>query len=99
MKRRHTLLILGVVLAFVLAACGEEGAHRRGGGVDTAGRGNLGDLGCTVTIGVENAYLPFNYIPVLARRARGLGLRRVERTSAACINCEPEFVESAWPSR
>ena len=86
MKRRHTLLILGVVLAFVLAACGEEGDA---GGVE----GN--DLGGqTVTIAVENAYLPFNY--KLPGEEPGGWDYDAWRHICGVINCEPEFVETAW---
>lgn len=53
--------------------------------------------GMTVTVGVENNYLPFNYI--LAGETEGQGwdydawIDICER-----LNCVPEFVEAAWPA-
>jgi polar amino acid transport system substrate-binding protein len=103
MKRRHTLLILGVVLAFVLAACGDDGsstttAGEEGGASTTAGESEFADLeGATVTVGVENAYLPFNYIPVGETEGQGWDY---DAWAHICeqLNCVPEFVESAWPA-
>lgn len=100
--KRHTLLILGVVLAFVLAACGDDGGATTtagdGGATTTAGESEFADLGGdTVTIGVENAYLPFNYIPVGETEGQGWDY---DAWNHICeqLNCVPEFVESAWPA-
>ncbi len=100
--KRHTLLILGVILAFVLAACGEDGGATTtagdGGATTTAGEGEFADLGGeTVTVGVENAYLPFNYIPVGETEGQGWDY---DAWAHICeqLNCVPEFVESAWPA-
>ena len=58
----------------------------------------LPDLeGRTVTVGVENAYLPFNYIPVGETEGTGWDY---EAWEAICelLNCVPEFVEAGWPA-
>ncbi|REK24712.1 MAG: ABC transporter substrate-binding protein [Actinobacteria bacterium] len=58
----------------------------------------LPDLGGrTITVGVENAYIPFNYIPIGADEPEGWDYDAWE---AICelLNCVPEFVESAWPA-
>jgi len=58
----------------------------------------LPDLeGRTVTVGVENAYLPFNYI--LAGETEGQGWD-YDAWGDICerLNCVPEFVEAAWPA-
>lgn len=64
----------------------------------TEDMGALPDLGGrTVTVAVENAYLPFNFI--LAGETEGQGwdydawLDICER-----LNCVPEFLEAAWPA-
>jgi polar amino acid transport system substrate-binding protein len=57
----------------------------------------LPDLeGITVTVGVENAYLPFNYIPLGETEGTGWDY---EAWAAICelLNCVPEFVEAGWP--
>ena len=52
--------------------------------------------GRTVTVGVENAYLPFNYI--LAGETEGQGWDYdAWRDICERLNCVPEFVEAAWP--
>jgi polar amino acid transport system substrate-binding protein len=58
----------------------------------------LPDLGGrTVTVGVENAYIPFNYIPIGATEPEGWDY---DAWAYICelLNCVPEFVESAWPA-
>ena len=58
----------------------------------------LPDLeGRSVTVGVENAYLPFNYI--LAGETEGQGWDYdAWRDICERLNCAPEFVEAAWPA-
>ncbi|MEX1038616.1 MAG: transporter substrate-binding domain-containing protein [Acidimicrobiia bacterium] len=58
----------------------------------------LPDLeGRIVTVGVENAYIPFNYIPVGETEGTGWDY---EAWEAICelLNCVPEFVEAGWPA-
>ena len=58
----------------------------------------LPDLGGdTVTVGVENAYLPFNFIPEGETEPAGWDYD-AWRDICERLNCEPEFVESAWPA-
>jgi polar amino acid transport system substrate-binding protein len=95
-------------LAILVAACGDGGGggdttvpgSDTTGGADTTtgGEGGLTDLGgATVTVGVENAYLPFNFI--LAGETEGQGWD-YDAWNDICerLNCVPEFVESAWPA-
>ncbi len=56
MKKTTRTIALISVFALALAACGDDSGS---GGGDIEGS-DLG--GMTVTIGVENAYLPFNYV-------------------------------------
>jgi polar amino acid transport system substrate-binding protein len=105
MTTRKRLIALFAVLALVLAACGTEDV----GGTTTTGAGDeetttsesmsdLPDLeGITVTVGVENAYIPFNYIPVGSDEPQGWDY---DAWAAICelLNCTPEFVEAGWPA-
>ncbi len=102
MKKRYKLLTLGLVLAFVVAACGggSESTTTAGGAATTAGESgsDLPDLeGRTVTVAVENAYLPFNY--VLAGETEGQGWD-YDAWAHICdvLNCVPEFAVAAWPA-
>jgi polar amino acid transport system substrate-binding protein len=74
----------------VAAAGGADG----GGGDGGDGENDLG--GRTVTVGVENAYLPFNYIPIGGTEGEGWDY---DAWTEICqiLNCVPEFVEAAWP--
>ncbi len=48
-----------------------------------------------MTVAVENAYLPFNYIPVNETEGQGWDYD-AWRHICGLLNCEPDFVESAW---
>lgn len=89
------LVAVSLVLALVLAACGGTSADTTAVAPDAAGEFDLG--GREVTIGVENNYLPYNY--VLAGETEGQGWD-YDMWRAICdlINCTPVFVESGWPT-
>ncbi|WP_322793591.1 substrate-binding periplasmic protein [Bellilinea sp.] len=54
------------------------------------------DLGCRkVTIAVENAYLPFNYISIQTGEPGGWDYD-AWREICTRLHCEPVFVEAAW---
>lgn len=56
----------------------------------------VADLNCQeITIAVENAYLPFNYILVSTGEAGGWDYEAWDEICAR-INCTPKFVETAW---
>ncbi|MDH3190503.1 MAG: transporter substrate-binding domain-containing protein, partial [Acidimicrobiia bacterium] len=102
MNTRKRLIALFAVLAMILAACGggeggETTTTAAGETTTTAGSG-LPDLGGReVTVGVENAYLPFNYIPIGATEGEGWDY---DAWAAICelLNCVPVFVEAGWPA-
>ncbi len=104
MTTRKRLIALFAVLALVLAACGggegEDTTTTAAEGGDTTTSEAMSDLpdleGRTVTVGVENAYLPFNYIPLGETEGTGWDYDAWE---AICelLNCTPEFVEAGWP--
>ncbi len=101
MKSRFWLVLaLLAVLALALAACGgqqsaeateapatEEAAQAEGGLPDLGGR--------VVTVAVENAYPPFNFIDEETGEAKGWDYDAV-REICKRINCVPEFKEAAW---
>jgi polar amino acid transport system substrate-binding protein len=56
----------------------------------------LVDLDCRkVTVAVENAYMPFNYILVSTGKPGGWDYEAVTEICTR-LHCEPVFVESAW---
>lgn len=95
MNKQTRLFTLLAVLALVIAACGSDDAGS--GDCDGADEG-MTDLECrTVTVGVENAYLPFNY--VLAGETEGQGWDYdAWRDICDRLNCVAEFVEAGWPA-
>jgi len=92
MKKSTRLFALLAALALVVAACGDDS----GGGGDAA-EGFTDLEGRTVTIGVENLYLPFNYIPLGETEGEGWDY---DAWTEICklLNCQPEFVEAGWPA-
>ena len=94
MNKTKKLFALLAALALVLAACGDDEGGGSGG---TAAEGFTDLEGRTVTVGVENAYLPFNYI--LAGETEGQGWDYdAWREICRLLNCEAEFVEAGWPA-
>ena len=94
MKRNIQLFAVLAAFALVVAACGSTTDAGSGG---TAAEGFTDLEGRTVTVGVENAYLPFNYI--LAGETEGQGWD-YDAWNEICslLNCVAEFVEAAWPA-
>ncbi len=92
---------LSVVVLFVLAlsACAPAATPT----VQSEVSGCLGsaetavvDLECRkITVAVENAYLPFNYILVSSGEAGGWDYDAMKEICTR-LHCEPEFVEVAW---
>lgn len=105
MKKNLWLAFL-LVLALLLVACGgnsentpnnaaNEGNEAMDEG-DDATTTDLPDLdGREVTVAVENAYLPFNYIRADTGEAGGWDYEAID---AICelLNCVPVYQEAAW---
>lgn len=101
LAKRLTLLLI-LLLSLALVACGggttepEAETTDTEGGAEVAESGDLPDLGGReITVAVENAYLPFNYIDPATGEAAGWDY---EAINAVCelLNCTPVFVEAAW---
>jgi polar amino acid transport system substrate-binding protein len=87
------LSILIILAAFILSACSNKAAAS---GCMGKASDAIVDLDCQqVTIAVENAYLPFNYISLTTGETGGWDY---EAWAEICtrLHCEPVFVESAW---
>lgn len=108
MKRRKFLYILMIVLfAVSLVACGggtaEEAAEEPTTGdmagdaaSDAAPSSSLPDLaGREITVAVENAYLPFNYIALNSGEPAGWDYDTINYICEQ-LNCKPVYVEAAW---
>jgi polar amino acid transport system substrate-binding protein len=113
MKNRFRLLLVALLaFALVAAACSDDDdssdttAAASDAGTDTtaAASDDAGDAsglpdlgGRTVTVGVENAYLPFNYIP--AGETDGVGWD-YDTWAEICelLNCVADMVEAGWPA-
>ena len=99
MKKRIGLLLVILVMAWALVACGGATTEEPAAGEETTGEettGALPDLGGReITVALENAYLPFNYIDPATGEPAGWDY---EAIGAICelLNCRPTFVESQW---
>jgi polar amino acid transport system substrate-binding protein len=89
-KRLIYLLVLGTV---ALAACTTQAATEAPGGSAAAGLPDL--AGREVTVAVENAYLPFNYIDPDSGQPAGWDYE-VWNEMCRVLNCVPVYTEAAW---
>lgn len=93
MKKTRALLLLVATLALVASACSSDDSTTT---TAATAAGEVPDLGGqTVTIAVENQYLPFNFIPVGGTEGVGWDY---DTFAAICevINCTPEFIPMQW---
>jgi polar amino acid transport system substrate-binding protein len=92
MKKRMVYLL--VLAALALAACTPAAATEApSAGTGTDGLPDLG--GREVTVAVENAYLPFNYIDPVSAEPAGWDYD-VWNEMCRLLNCVPVYTEAAW---
>ena len=94
MKRTHFIFSILVLGSLFLAACG--GAAPNPEGCLGTAADAIVDLDCReITIAVENAYLPFNYIDEVTGEAGGWDY---DAWNEICtrLHCTPVYVEAAW---
>jgi polar amino acid transport system substrate-binding protein len=92
MKKRMVYLL--VLAALALAACTPAAATEApSAGTGTEGLPDLG--GREVTVAVENAYLPFNYIDPVSAEPAGWDYE-VWNEMCRLLNCVPVYTEAAW---
>lgn len=96
MKRKNLAFVLVLLLTVALAACGGGGTEPAANDSAPTGTGDLPDLGGReVTIAVENAYLPFNYISLATGEPGGWDYDAWDEICRR-LNCTPRYVEAAW---
>lgn len=97
--RKNFTLVSLLVGALILSACGGQGAPAKGipefkclGSAEKA----LVDLNCReVTVAVENAYLPFNYIDSKTGKAGGWDYEVIPEICTR-LHCKPVYQEISW---
>ncbi len=93
-SKRFIIMFALVVAALVLVAC-SSAASQPEGCLGTAADAIV-DLDCQeVTVAVENAYLPFNYIRTDNNEPEGWDYD-AWREICKRLHCKPAFVEAAW---
>lgn len=99
MKKKQLIWLFSLLLlGLMLVACGGGGDEPAADETtsDTASESSLPDLaGREVTIAVENAYLPFNYIDPDTSEPAGWDYV-VWNEICSLLNCTPTFVEAGW---
>ena len=97
-KKILPYVVLALILALLLAACGGDAAApvEEAPAEEAAEEGGLPDLGGReVTIAVENAYLPFNYIDPDTGEPAGWDYE-VWDEICNLLNCTPVYIEAGW---
>ena len=108
-KRLLALLALLLTFGLLAAACGDDSDTDAGDPTDDdattdddgatddgAGEGSLPDLeGRTVTVAIENAYLPFNYIDLETGEPGGWDYDAIDEMCRR-LNCTPDYKSVAW---
>ena len=97
MKKKNLIwLLILLLIGFALVACGGGGDEPAASDSEASSAEGMPDLeGRTVTIAVENAYLPFNYIDPTSGEPSGWDYD-VWNEICSLLNCTPEFVEAGW---
>jgi polar amino acid transport system substrate-binding protein len=104
MNAKKLALLLILLLSLALVACGGAATEEPAAGEETTGEettgeettGALPDLGGReITVAVENAYLPFNYIDPATGEPAGWDYEAIN-AMCALLNCTPVYTEAAW---
>jgi polar amino acid transport system substrate-binding protein len=90
---RKLLYIVAALSVAALAACTAQQATEAPTGGGTEGLPDLG--GREVTVAVENAYLPYNYIDPETGEPTGWDYE-VWNEMCRLLNCVPVYTEAAW---
>jgi polar amino acid transport system substrate-binding protein len=93
MKKITFALSFLVLASLMLTACAPKTPVGTNGGSAATGMTDLG--GKTVTVAVENAYPPFNYIDATSGQAKGWDYD-VFTEICRRLNCKAEFKQAAW---
>ena len=93
MKRFTLVFSILVIASIMLAACGTPAATQSSGGSHTAGLPDLS--GKTITVAVENAYPPFNYLDATTNKGMGWDYD-VFTEICKRLNCVADFKQAAW---
>lgn len=98
--KKYLWFVLLFIFAMALVACGGNSDNTantaNNEGSSSTSSGDLPDLGGReVTVAVENAYLPFNYVRADTGEAGGWDYEAID---AMCelLNCVPVYQEAAW---
>jgi len=96
MQKARFILYTLVLGALVFSACGAGADLGRGGRCLGSAADAIVDLDCReVTVAIENAYLPFNYIDEVTGDAGGWDYDAWEDICTR-LHCTPIFTEAAW---
>ncbi len=98
MKRLTFLLGLMLLAALIVSACAQATPEPTAPPAAPTEEEEMGlpDLGGrTITIAIENAYLPFNYVLLETGEAQGWDYDFIDEACAR-MNCAPEWVEFGW---
>ena len=96
MKKLSLLLAFLIITGLLLGACGGQAEEPAEAPEEVMESGALPDLGgIEITIAVENAYLPYNYIDPDTGEPAGWDYD-VWKEICVLLNCTPIFVEAAW---
>ena len=92
MKKLIALFVLLVLSALVMTACGGSQPENCLGTAEDA----IVDLECReITIAMENAYLPFNYISLETGEPGGWDYEAWDEVCKR-LHCTPVYTEAAW---
>jgi len=93
-KRLLALLALLLTFGLLAAACGDD--SETDAGDDDMADEVVTDLeGRTVTVAIENAYLPFNYIDLETGEPGGWDYAAIDEMCER-LNCTPDYQSVAW---
>lgn len=96
MQKVRFILFALIVGALVLSACGGGDPTVRGGECLGSASEAIVDLGCReVTVAIENAYLPFNYVDAETGVPGGWDYDAWDEICTR-LHCTPVYTEAAW---